>query len=118
MVLDSGTYTPTLTNLSNISASTAYLCQYLRVGSVVTVSGRVEIDITTTLASNLLKVSLPISSSFDTIGDCAGVGTSNSDQDTTFSIFSDSVGQAQFGWEDQVSTGNKNYFFTFTYLIK
>src|SRR5438093_13362661 len=36
-VLDAGTYTPTLTNSVNVAASTAYVCQYLRVGAVVTV---------------------------------------------------------------------------------
>src|SRR5438093_6787266 len=35
--LDAGTYTPTLTNSVNVAASTAYVCQYLRVGAVVTV---------------------------------------------------------------------------------
>src|SRR5439155_66361 len=42
--LASGTYTPTLTNSVNVAASTAYTCQYLRVGSVVTVSGQMDID--------------------------------------------------------------------------
>src|SRR5688500_4743620 len=37
-VLTSGTYTPTLTNTTNLDGSTAYECQYLRVGNTVTVS--------------------------------------------------------------------------------
>src|SRR5438552_1367658 len=37
----SGSYTPRLTNVANLSASTAYTCQWMRVGNTVTVSGKV-----------------------------------------------------------------------------
>jgi hypothetical protein len=40
----SGSYTPTLVNVANLDASTAYSCQYVRVGSVVIVSGQVDVD--------------------------------------------------------------------------
>lgn len=117
-IVSSGTYTPTLTNVSNVSSSTAHTCQYMRVGSVVTVSGKVEVDITTTLASTVLQMTLPVASSFTVGEDCGGVGTTSADQTTTVAIFSDSVGKAQFAWSDQVATGNRTYYFTFTYLIK
>lgn len=59
--LASGIYTPTLFNDLNISASTAYQCQYSRVGSVVTVSGQVDID-PIAAANTQLGISLPIAS--------------------------------------------------------
>jgi hypothetical protein len=59
--LRSGTYTPTLTNGTNVSSSTAYVCQWKRVGNVVTVSGRVDIDPTATGAT-VLGISLPVAS--------------------------------------------------------
>lgn len=59
-----GTYTPTLTNVTNITASTAYVCQYLRVGNVVTFSGKVLIEATIETFSTSLALSLPIASSF------------------------------------------------------
>lgn len=68
-----GTYTPTMTNVANLDASTAYVCQYLRVGNVVTVSGRVDIDPTAPATSTQLGISLPIASNFGAAEDCAGV---------------------------------------------
>lgn len=70
--LASGVYTPTLTNVANIAASTAYECQYLRSGSTVCVSGKVDIDPTLTATSTQLGISLPIASNFGTAQDCAG----------------------------------------------
>jgi hypothetical protein len=60
----SGTYTPTLTNVTNVAASTARVCQWIRVGNVVTVSGGVDIDTTTAGGTATeLGLSLPIASS-------------------------------------------------------
>lgn len=69
----SGVYTPTLTNTTNVGASTAYECQYSRVGSVVTVSGKVDIDPTLTASSTVLGISLPIASNIGAVEDCGGV---------------------------------------------
>lgn len=73
----SGTYTPTLTNLTNLSASTTYVAQYMRVGNTVNVSGKVDIDPTLTATKTVLKMSLPINSTFATSQQCAGVAFSS-----------------------------------------
>lgn len=66
-----GTYTPTLTNVTNISASTAAVCQYMRVLSVVTVSG--SVSITATLAGTCnLRMSLPVASNFTVTNQAGG----------------------------------------------
>lgn len=49
-----GRYTPTLTNTTNVSASTARECMWTRVGNTVTVAGRVEV--TPTAAADTLTV--------------------------------------------------------------
>lgn len=67
-----GTYTPTLTNALNLSASTPYACQYLRVGASVMVSGLVDVDPTTTATLTQLGVSLPIASNFAAPEQCGG----------------------------------------------
>ncbi len=59
----SGTYTPTLTNVTNLDASTAFRCNYMRVGDMVTVSGKADID-PTAAAITTLAMSLPIASNF------------------------------------------------------
>lgn len=75
----SGTYTPTLTNTTNIDASTAYTCQWIRVGNVVMVSGRVDIDPTAASAIEM-GMSLPIASDLANIYELAGTGCSDRSQ--------------------------------------
>lgn len=73
--ITSGTYTPTLTNVTNISTSSAFLANYIRVGSIVFVSGNVTIDPTTASGTPTeLGISLPIASSFTGGSEAAGVG--------------------------------------------
>lgn len=65
-------YTPTLTNVANISASTAYPTQYLKVGNSVFVSG--QVDFTTVLGGQPtnLGISLVFASDFAQVYQCAG----------------------------------------------
>ena len=70
----SGVYTPTLAGVANIANGTASPAQWLRVGQVVTVSGR--LDIVTTAAANTqtqIGISLPFPSALAASGECAGV---------------------------------------------
>src|SRR3989304_507028 len=57
--LSSGVYPPTLTNTTNIAASTAYECQWMRIDSVITVSGKFDVDPTTAATVCVLGLSLP-----------------------------------------------------------
>lgn len=67
-----GTYTPTLTNATNLTASTAYQCQYIRIGRVGVVGGRVNAD-PTAAGDTRLGISLPVPSNFGALEDCGGV---------------------------------------------
>jgi hypothetical protein len=69
--LTSGTYTPTLTNVTNITSSTAVVCQYMRVLTTVTVSGSVTIT-ATAIGNTVLRMSLPIASNFASVGQAGG----------------------------------------------
>jgi hypothetical protein len=115
--ITSGTYTPTLTNTTNIAASTAYECQYLRVGSTVTVSGRIDVDPTTASIDTLLGISLPIASNFGGSEDCAGAAAASGIVSESAAINADSVNdRAQMIW---VTASNANHamFFSFTYQV-
>ena len=68
----SGTYTPIVTNVVNTTSSTAFQCQYMRVGSVVSVSGMVTIDPTSNNQLTSVGISLPIASNIGAIEDCSG----------------------------------------------
>jgi hypothetical protein len=115
--LTSGTYTPTLTNVANLDASTAYACQYLRVGSVVTVSGKVDIDPTAPATQTRLGISLPIASNMAITANCGGVAFATAIAGQGAAIFGDSTNDRA---ELQFVSGditNQPMFFSFTYQI-
>jgi hypothetical protein len=71
----SGTYTPTLTNVTGVSSSTSAVFQYLRIGNVVTVSGRLSMDASAT--PNEIGISLPVASDLASTTQLAGSGVSD-----------------------------------------
>lgn len=115
LITASGVYTPILTNTLNLDASTAYQCQYLRVGDVVTVSGRVDIDPTAS-AQFRLGISLPIPSDIGAENDCCGCGGTTTLNGAP-AIRGDAVNDRAEMVGTAVDTLNYSQFFTFTYLI-
>jgi len=113
----SGVYTPTLTNVTNISASTAYPLQFMVVGNVCTVSGKVRINAAAAGASEL-GVSLPIASAFTDDYECAGTGTSDSVADGPLWVKADATNDRASLQSVQSGTSYHYHYFTFTYLIK
>jgi hypothetical protein len=118
----SGTYTPTLTNTTNVAASTASQCQYMRVGNVVTVSGRVSITPTAANTTTLIGISLPVASSFSTAQQCSG--TSSTDTTVTAdqqsgggSIVADTTNNRASLRLAPASTTALGRPFTFTYQV-
>lgn len=112
----SGTYTPTLFNVTNIDASTAYVCQYMRVGNVVTVSGKVDIDQTAAVAYEL-GLSLPIASNFSASEQCAGTAVGVTAADDALWILGDTTNDRASFQAAATSTSNHSHYFTFTYQI-
>jgi hypothetical protein len=114
--LVSGTYTPTLTNTTNLDGTTAYACQYMRVGSVVTVSGRIDVN-PTAGASTVVGISLPIASNFSAPEQCGGVAFCQTVAGQGAAIFADATNdRAQMEWI-AVDIGARGMFFSFTYQI-
>lgn len=75
--LTNGTYTPTLTNVTNITSTTAQNATYTRMGSTVTVYG--SFDVTTTLAvASQVDISLPVASNLAAATDLNGMGQAGS----------------------------------------
>lgn len=105
-----GTYTPTLTNTTNIDSSAVIgPFPYMRVGNFVSVSGSVTIDPTAAApTATALGISLPIASNFAAASDGSGVGSAQA-TNTTGSITADvandrmtlsfqATGTASTGW--------------------
>lgn len=116
----SGTYTPSLTDTTNVAASTAFPCQYMRVGAVVTVSGYVDVDVTAGETATALDISLPIATTFSNDYECGGTAVPSS-RISAFSaggIRANTVANiARLAYFSGTSTSNESYFFSFTYQI-
>lgn len=114
--LASGVATPTLTNITNVAASTAYECQYMRVGDTVSVSGRIDID-PTAAGQVQVGISLPIASNFGATEDCAGVAFSPAVAGLGAGIGGDAANnRAQLEFV-AVDTANRAFYFTYQYQV-
>lgn len=115
-VATSGVYTPTLSNTTNVAASTSYPAQYMRIGDVVTVSGRVDVD-PTAAAATALGISLPIASNFGALEDCAGTAASDAVAGQSAAIRANIANdRAEMAWV-AVDIANRTMYYTFTYRI-
>lgn len=110
----SGVYTPVLTAVTNVAASTARLCTYSRVGQTVTVSGQLDVDPTTTGATEL-GISLPVSSSISSAYQLGGVGASPGVAGFSVAIDGDATNdRASMRWV-AVDVANQTIAFVFSY---
>lgn len=111
------TYTPTLTNTANVAASTARLCTYMRVGNVVTVSGQLDIDPTTTATLTTLGISLPIASDFTTAFQLGGTAAAIGVADAAAGIQADATNNRATLQYVCTDVTNHTMTFTFTYQV-
>jgi hypothetical protein len=113
----SGTYTPTLFNGTNVAASTSRKCLWYRVGNIVTVTGSIDIDPTTSGLDTDIDISIPVASNFATsedlsgntattatAGQCGGISANTTNDRATLSYVA-------------ASAANRRHFFTFSYEV-
>lgn len=114
---DSGTYTPTLTNSTNVAASTAFVCRYFRIGDIVTVSGQVNIDPTNAAATvTLLGISLPIASNLANTEQLSGTsGCPNIAQ--SGAVYADTTNDRAILSFPAANNSNAAHAFVFTYQV-
>jgi len=113
----SGTYTPTLTTVANVAASSIYAAQYLRVGNTVTVSGRVDITPTAGAASTQFRLTIPVASNFGFAYHAGGTFAASNVASVSGAVSSDSgTDEALFTF---VSTGTAalTMWYSYTYQI-
>ena len=115
--LASSTYTPTLTGVANVAASTAYVCQYLQVGTTVTVSGKLDVDPTAGATLTQIGISLPVASAL-TLPEQVG-GTAMAPVANYFGgIYGDAANdRAQLDFTTVADVANRSWTFTFTYRV-
>lgn len=112
----SGVYTPTFTAVANVATVSGFQAQYMRVGSVVTVSGKVTVDPTNNGQTTTYRITLPIASDIGVEQDCCGTsgcgettqsGAVKGDATNNEAVVSFMAGTATV----------RDHFFTFTYRI-
>lgn len=116
----SSTWTPTLTNVANLTNSTAFLCQFARVGSCVTVSGRFSATITAANTLTQMRMSLPIASNFANDFEVGGTAAQliNGGTNEAVAIYADTTNnELLFEWYASGTTTAVKYFFSGMYLI-
>jgi hypothetical protein len=116
--LSHGTWTPTLFNTTNLSGSTAYQGQYMRVGNTVTASTWVDADPTATGAC-LLGMSLPVASDFTSQIQAIGFGSSyvTAGAIELMNVSADAANnRLQIEWI-AANTANHGCLLTFTYQV-
>lgn len=114
--LNSSIYTPTLTNVTNLTASTSHSAQFIQLGTTVIVSGQVEVD-PIAAGSTVLGISLPVASNFANTNECAGTAFSPTVAGQGAAIKADAANnRAQMEWI-AVDVANQSMYFIFLYRI-
>lgn len=117
-ILDTGFYTPTLTNVTNIGDSTAVECMWFRTGCMVTVSGSAAIDPTAAApTATELGISLPIPSSLTLARQLAGVAACSAVQQSG-RLEADATNDRAALLFSAVDTANRTWNFQFTYTVR
>ena len=118
--ITSGTYTPTLTNVANAGTLLSDGAQYMRLGNVVTVSGRLQLIPTASATLTKIGMSLPIASNLGagTLYECSGTGAARvGGAQQLCIIMSDITNNRAELWFDATSTSTHAFNFIFQYQI-
>lgn len=111
-----GTWTPTLTNVTNMAASTAYLSNYIRINDMVVCFGRFDADVTAVApTSTELGISLPIASALTSTNQLGG--TAATTQDGGLIIADTTNDRASVQWSAAINSANTGWGFIFGYII-
>lgn len=118
ITITTGSWTPTLTNTTNVAASTASVCYYIRVSDQVFFWGNVDID-PTAAGATVMGMSLPIASNFGSASDARGTFTYSGTAVAFIGggIFSDAANDRLTFQMSVVDTANRNYSFSGGYRI-
>jgi hypothetical protein len=112
-----GSYTPTLTGVSNVAASTASVSYYVRVDNIVIVFGALTIDATLGGGTTTqLGQTLPVASAISDGSQLRGVAVSYS-TNTAVEIFGDATNDRANWLYASTTTANIGFSYIFGYVV-
>jgi hypothetical protein len=119
VTLAQGSYTPTITNVSNVTGTTASTLYWYRVGDRVTVFGELAIDPTTLGQETSLRFDLPVSSALADNGELAGSGVApnGSAELNPMLILADATNDAALINYTCITSNNTTWNIHFSYII-
>ena len=114
----SNTYTPTLTDVSNVSSSSVSsdAFRYIRIGSIVYVSGRITVSATSANTATEIEISLPIASNLTNSIDLSGVATTPANG--YGQVIGDTTADTASFYVFPTSAGSSPWNVEFSYVIK
>jgi lysophospholipase L1-like esterase len=115
-VLDSGTWTPTITGVLNVDSTTVSEGQYMRVGNVVTASFHVNINATTETLGTTARFTLPIASNFTLASQLAG-GGGMPNPNNGVAAFADATNNEGVIYMNAATDSGFDVYVSFTYQI-
>jgi hypothetical protein len=117
--IEEGTYTPTFTNTANVSSfGTVNSASYMRVGDMVTVSGRVYINPISANINTQFRMTLPISTTFSLFAELGGVFYSKNSQSLGGAILADTTyEQARFQYINTSEIYGREFAFIYMYRL-
>lgn len=110
-----GTYTPTVTGISNITSVTAAVTNYVRFDGTVMVFGKVTADPITTLTPTQFRMTLPIASELANDYDLAGIASAQIGE--VIAISPDVVNNAAYFTWTPIDVSNLARYFSFSYSV-
>lgn len=115
----SSTYTPVLTGVANVAASTARITGYMRDGNAITVFGSLAVTPTASAGTlTRLGISIPVASVFTQFFQAAGCSKDGAFSANTPGVFKADVANARVEFSFQAADpGLQEWPIHFTYLI-
>lgn len=110
----SGTYTPTISNVLNLSSNSPSPANYLQVGNIVTVTGYITIDLVIGGAYGF-TMNLPITTTAVNQYEVSGVMSSNTNQSSIITNFG---GSSAFVQGTSLILTTQSFCYSYSYLIE
>lgn len=113
----SGTYTPTITTVTNCSGSSSGTGHWIRMGNQVTVDVPVAVTVTTGASQSEFYVSLPVASTISSGSDVTGQGQIQGAYTVGPGITGNTTNHVADVTYTQTASGSPNMFLHFTYTV-
>lgn len=114
----SGTYTPTVTAIANVSAvGTVETHRFLRIGSIVMVSGAVNLTVTAGATLTTVSITLPVTSNLAAATDVAGSGSDTTNSGRGLYVYANAATDTARAEYFPPSSGISKIYYQFSYTV-